>query len=240
MESKNIYQAINGVMSEIGAVGKNKRNEQQKYMYRGIDDVMTALSPAMQKHGVFVTPEVMEQIREEKEGRNSKLLYSIVKVKYTFRAMDGSSIEAVVMGEGMDSGDKATNKAMSAAFKYALLQTFCIPTEELIDSEQDSPEVAQPRPVQQAAKQVAQQISGAQPMLSQEQVQAIWSKLIAANVNVNQLLAQYKVRNLAYLNPQQVAQIEKQLEAYWNGRNRNPESNHSGDSYGESGFAENV
>ena len=240
MENKNIYQAINAVMNEIGAVGKNKRNDQQKYQYRGIDDVMTALAPAMQKHGLFVTPEVLEMHREEKEGRNSKLLYSIVKVKYTFRAMDGTSVEAVVMGEGMDSGDKATNKAMSAAFKYALLQTFCIPTEELIDSEQDSPEVAQPRPVQQAAKQVAQQISGAQPMMSQEQVQALWSKLIAANVNVNQLLAQNKVRNLAYLSAQQVAQIEKQLEAYWNGRNRNPEPDHSGNSYGESGFAENV
>lgn len=154
MAEKNIYAAINAVMQEVGAVGKNKQNKEQKYVYRGIDDVMTALAPAMQKNGVFVTPRIIDSHREEKEGRYSKLLYSVLTVEYTFHALDGSSVTAVVMGEGMDSGDKATNKAMSAAFKYALLQTFCIPTEELIDSEKDSPEVTRQEPTR-AAEQLA-------------------------------------------------------------------------------------
>lgn len=144
-----IYTAISGVMKDVGAVGKDKYNEMQRYKFRGIDDVMNALHPAMAAHRVFVAPEVLESSREERRSkkydrqgneRESLLIYSIVKVRYRFYTDDGSSVEAVVIGEAMDSGDKSMNKAMSAAFKYACFQTFCIPTEEMKDSETDSPE----------------------------------------------------------------------------------------------------
>lgn len=136
-----IYDLISCVMDEIGAVGKTSLNETQRYMFRGIDAVMNALNPALRNNGVFVVPEVLEMSREERNGKNGGvLIYSVVKVKYTFYAPDGSSVSAVVMGEGMDSGDKSMNKAMSAAFKYACFQVFCIPTEEMKDSETDSPE----------------------------------------------------------------------------------------------------
>ena len=65
--------------------------------------------------------------------KGGTLIYSICRIKYTFYAEDGSNVSAVVIGEGMDSGDKATNKAMSIAFKYACFQVFCIPTEEMKD-----------------------------------------------------------------------------------------------------------
>ena len=70
------------------------------------------------------------------------MIYSVVKVRYTFYTDDGSSVQAVVIGEAMDRSDKSTNKAMSAAFKYACFQTFCIPTEEMKDSEEESLEPA--------------------------------------------------------------------------------------------------
>lgn len=198
----NIYQAINAVMKEIGVVGKNNKNREQNYAYRGIDDVMTALAPAMQAHEIFVVPEVLEQTREERDGKRSRLLYSIVKVKYTFFASDGSSVTAVVMGEGMDSGDKATNKAMSAAFKYALLQTFCIPTSEMIDSEQDSPEV-------QTQNQVGKK--------NDINFDEFAFKLMDAGVNIKKLCDQYKVERLEDLSPEQVKDIEVKL----NGAGRN-------------------
>ena len=142
-EPPKIYTAIMNVMKDCGAVGKDSRNPQQNYKYRGIDAVMNALNPALIKNRVFVVPEVLEQSREERQtAKGGLLIYSVCKVKYTFYAEDGSSVSSVVTGEGMDSGDKATNKAMSAAFKYALFQTFCIPTEEMVDSEIDSPEPA--------------------------------------------------------------------------------------------------
>ena len=130
----NIYETIAAVMGEIGAIGKTSKNEQQKFMFRGIDAVMNAINPALVKHKLFIVPEILEQIREERQSKNGgMLIYSVCKIKYTFYAEDGSSVSATVIGEGMDSGDKATNKAMSIAFKYACFQVFCIPTEEMVD-----------------------------------------------------------------------------------------------------------
>ena len=138
-----IHTAINGIMSDIGAIGKDRKNQQQGFMYRGVDEVMNALQPALVKHKVYVVPEVLEQTREERQtAKGGLLLYSILKVRFTFYADDGSSVSATVIGEGMDSGDKASNKAMSIAFKYACFQVFCIPTEEMSDPDGESPEVA--------------------------------------------------------------------------------------------------
>lgn len=129
-----IYGAICGVMESIGAVGKNDVNKQQGFKYRSIEAVMNALNPALVKNNIFCTPEVLEQHREERTtAKGATLIYSVCRIRYRFYAVDGSFVDAVVVGEGMDSGDKATNKAMAAAFKYACFQTFCIPTENLMD-----------------------------------------------------------------------------------------------------------
>lgn len=144
-EKKNIFETINAVMEEIGAVGKNSRNEKQNYMYRGVDDVMNALNPAFIKHKLFMVPEVVSQKREERQTANGKnTIYSVLSVKYTFYAEDGSSIYTIVPGEGMDSGDKASNKAMSSAFKYACFQVFCISTEEMQDPDAETPPPSTP------------------------------------------------------------------------------------------------
>lgn len=140
-----IYKAISAVMEDVGAVGKDSVNKQQGFKFRGIDAVMNALNPALVKNKVFVIPEVLEQHREERTTlKGALLIYSICKVKYTFFTTDGSSVCATVIGEGMDSGDKATNKAMSIAFKYACFQVFCIPTEELL--EDPDKEIQNPAP----------------------------------------------------------------------------------------------
>lgn len=141
----NIYQAIADIMKNGCAIGKDKYNEQQKFKYRGIDDVMNTFQPLLAERGIFIVPEVMESHREERASRNGgNLIYSILKVKYTFYAEDGSSISAIVIGEGMDSADKASNKAMAVAMKYAMFQVFCIPTEEMLlsDPDRETPEVS--------------------------------------------------------------------------------------------------
>lgn len=130
----NIYSAIIGVMGDIGAIGKEKKNSQQGFMYRGVDDVMNALQPLLVKHKVFIVPNIIKQEREERQTKTGgNLIYSVCDIEYTFYADDGSSVKCTVTGEGMDSGDKATNKAMAIAFKYACFQVFCIPTEEMKD-----------------------------------------------------------------------------------------------------------
>lgn len=141
----NIYSAISSCMAEIGAVEKGQRNKQQGFMYRGIDDVMKALQPLLVKNKIFIVPEVLEKTREERKARSGgNLISTIMRVKYTFYADDGSSVSATVVGEGMDSGDKSANKAMSVALKYAILQVFCIPTEENDDPDADTPPPSEP------------------------------------------------------------------------------------------------
>lgn len=144
-EKKNIFETIAAVMAEIGSIGKDSRNQKQNFMYRGIDAVMNALSPALIKYKLFVVPEVLNQRREERQSASGgNLIYSICTIKYTFYAEDGSFVSATVVGEGMDSGDKATNKAMSVAFKYACFQVFCIPTEEMRDPDAETPPPSTP------------------------------------------------------------------------------------------------
>lgn len=134
-EGMKIYNAINAVMSELGAIGKNSYNKQQGFDYRGVDDVMNALNPLLVKHKLFVVPEVIDHIRENRQtAKGGALVYSIIKMRYTLIAEDSSQISAVVIGEGMDSGDKASNKAMSVAYKYAMFQIFSIPTQEMKDA----------------------------------------------------------------------------------------------------------
>ena len=151
----NIYQAITDIMSEGYAITKDKRNAQQGFKYRGIDDVLNTFQPLLAKHHVFVVPEVLDQQRQERTtGKGGSLLYSLLRMRYTFYAEDGSSVSAVVVGEGMDSGDKASNKAMSVAMKYAMFQVFCIPTEEMQDPDAETPEPSKPKAEQPAPEPV--------------------------------------------------------------------------------------
>lgn len=140
--SAQIYELIPKVMAEVGAIEKARRNEQQKYFFRGIDDVLAAFQPVLAKHRVFYVPEVLDKDVTERETKNgTTLIYTTLAVAYTFYAPDGSNIRAVVVGEAMDTGDKSSNKAMSAALKYALLQIFCVPTEANEDADAQSHEI---------------------------------------------------------------------------------------------------
>jgi hypothetical protein len=126
-------------MEDITAIGKSKKNVAQGYQFRGIDDVYNEIHEILTKHKVFTVPEVVQETHEERPTKSGGLsIYRILKIKYKFYSDDGSSVEATVIGEGMDSGDKASNKAQSVAHKYALLQVFCIPTEDAKDPELDS------------------------------------------------------------------------------------------------------
>lgn len=186
MEEKkkmSIYETIPAVMAEIGAIGKDSWNKQQGqgFAYRGIDAVMNALNPAMTKYKMFVIPKTLDQRREERQtSKGVTLIYSICTVEYTFYAEDGSSVSATVIGEGMDSGDKATNKAMSAAFKYACFQTFCIPTEEMKDPDAETPPPSKP----------------AKPTLEAKYVNTLFAELQRTGIGLKGILQTYKVADV--------------------------------------------
>jgi hypothetical protein len=138
-----IYKQIPKVMAEIGAIGKDRKNLQQNYQFRGIDDIYNACNAVLAEHEVFAVPKVLDIKREERSTKSGGLLiYTILTVSYTFFAADGSNVECITIGEAMDSADKSCNKCMSAAHKYALIQVFAIPTVESKDTEGQSHFVA--------------------------------------------------------------------------------------------------
>lgn len=132
-----IHEKITAIMQEVGALPKDGQNVQQRFNYRSIDSVCNRLHGLLAKHRVTIIPRMMDQTREILDRLDKKTgqkighwVLTCITMSYTFGAEDGSTIEVVVPGEAADVGDKASNKAMSAAMKYALCQLFCIPTQE--------------------------------------------------------------------------------------------------------------
>ncbi len=141
-----VYKAINAVQAELSVQGiaKNQRNGQGTgYNFRGIDDVLNALSPLLSKHGLCILPRVLARECVERQSKNGgALFYITVEVEFDFvSSEDGTKHTVKTFGEAMDSGDKATNKAMSAAYKYACFQAFSIPTEAKEDADYQTHEV---------------------------------------------------------------------------------------------------
>lgn len=143
-----VYQAINAVQAELSKDGitKSRRNQQQGYNFRGIDDVYNALSPLLAKYGLCILPRVLARdCQERTTQKGGVLFYVTVEAEFDFVcAEDGSKHVVRTFGEAMDSADKATNKAMSAAYKYAAFQAFAIPTEADNDADAHTPEPVRP------------------------------------------------------------------------------------------------
>ena len=137
----NVYKAINAVQKALARTGiaKDRTNTQGAgYKFRGIDDVYNAISPLMAEHGLCILPRMITRVCEERQSKSGgALFYVTIEAEFDFVASeDGSKHTVRTFGEAMDSGDKATNKAMSAAYKYAAFQAFAIPTEA--DNDADS------------------------------------------------------------------------------------------------------
>ncbi len=128
-----VYAAISAVMADMAKEGisKSRRNAAQGYQFRGIDDVYNALAPIMSRHGLLMLPRTLSrECVERQSAKGGTLFYVVVEMEFTFVSSKDASLHTIkTYGEAMDSADKATNKAQSAAYKYAAMQAFCIPTE---------------------------------------------------------------------------------------------------------------
>lgn len=142
MENKKIYQQIPKAIQAIGAIGKNGNNSHQNYKFRSIDDMYNKIQPVLPDLGLFFVPTVLESKEEHFETqKGAKSIRVKQRVKYDIFAEDGSSVVSIVEGEAVDTSDKATNKAMTAAFKYMLIQVFCIAIEGLDDADKETPDL---------------------------------------------------------------------------------------------------
>lgn len=148
-----IVQALTAVMRDVGAVAKRDRNPQGNFNFRGIDAVTNAVYPALVEHGVVVAPRVLTyEYGSVVVGRNrTEMGHARLTVEFTFYGPDGDQLVAVCAGEAFDSGDKATAKAHSVAFRTALLQTLCLPTDD-VDPDAHSYERAPAKSLEQVAQ----------------------------------------------------------------------------------------
>lgn len=159
-----VYAAINAIQKALSKTGvaKTGKNVQQGYAFRGIDAVYAALAPLLSEHGLCVLPRVVSLRRDERTTDRGTVLFSVtLTVEFDFVAMsDGSRHVVITVGEAMDSGDKATNKAMSAAYKYACFLAFSIPTE---GEDNDADRVTQPEVKPRAPRETTTSPEGSQP-----------------------------------------------------------------------------
>ena len=142
--ARNVYECVSAVSAELAKTGiaKNRKNQQQGYEFRGIDDVYLALAPLMAKHQLVMLPRIVSRECVERTAKSGAALFYVTVVGEfdLISTEDGSCHRVRTYGEAQDSGDKATNKAMSAAYKYAAIQTFCIPTSGDNDADATTPE----------------------------------------------------------------------------------------------------
>lgn len=173
--SPMIYGAIAAIMRETKAIAKGEKNEQQGFMFRGIDAVMNELHDLFANNGVFILPEVLDyNVTEKVTGRGTILYYTRAKVKYHFIAEDASEVFSINVGEAIDSGDKGMNKAMSIALKYALMQMLLIPTKESKDPDTISVEETRP-------KTIAEIMQSLDPVNDALLIQALGNMLAASD-----------------------------------------------------------
>lgn len=150
MEGTGVFKAIAAVQAELAkeGIGKGRKNKEQGYQFRGIDDVYNSLAPLLSENKLCILPRVLNrELHLRQTAKGTPLFNVVVEAEFDFVcAEDGSKHVVKTFGEAMDMADKATNKAMSAAYKYACLQAFCIPTEGDNDADATTPEVAHASP----------------------------------------------------------------------------------------------
>ncbi len=138
----NIYKQLAEANKGITAIAKGQKNQQQGFMYRGIDDLYNDIHKVLADNEIFITTEILKyDIQERTNMKGTTLFTTRAEVKHTYYTTDGSSVSTLLVGEAMDSGDKGMNKAVSIALKYSLMQMFTIPTQEAKDPDAETHEV---------------------------------------------------------------------------------------------------
>lgn len=190
MSEQKIHSALASILGEVSAIGKNQKNLQQGFMFRGIDDVMNELHTLFGKYKVFVVPEVVDYtVTEKTTQKGSIIYYTRTKVMFHFTAEDGSEVVTTNVGEAMDSTDKGMNKTMSCALKYALMQLFMIPTKDIEDPDRVTPPETYNKPTAtdelntQQSFELASVLDSVKQTQTVEELQALWKELTAWQAN---------------------------------------------------------
>lgn len=184
-DKPSVVEALAAVMSEVQGVGKDAKNEKAGYAARSIDGVLNAVGPALRKHGVIVVPNVEESHYQiVPVGKNgTPMRECTLKVRFVFHGPAGDALEAATMGEALDSGDKATSKAHSMAFKTCLLQALAIPTNES-DPDTESyertsvPDTGKTYPVAASKRTLKEMFAAAGSSSPEQEAADLWAAMV--------------------------------------------------------------
>jgi hypothetical protein len=135
-------------MADVQSIGKNERNKDQGFSFRGIDTVVNAVGPALREHGVLVIPRpVSIQFHDYETKRGTAMRNCVVEMAYTIKGPAGDTIDGGgAYGEASDAGDKSVSKAQSVAYRVFLLEALAIPTDEPDPDLETHERVASPAP----------------------------------------------------------------------------------------------
>lgn len=181
----SIYKLMAAILADVSPVSKGRENKQQGYKFRGIDQVAEMIHPLLAKHGVVMLPRVVEQQRHEYETKSGAVMHAaLLTIDWHFVAPDGSEVVARTVGEGADSGDKSTNKAMTAAQKYAITLAFCVPFSDQEEGDAQTPDERQtrsaPRPAPAPRSSAPAKATGpVEHVATEKQTRMLWAKAMA-------------------------------------------------------------
>lgn len=139
-EPGKVHAKFAAAFASVGAIAKASKNKHHGYAYRGIDDVLNALHGVLADQGLFYVPRMVGEAYDEwQTSKGGRLQVARIAYEFIFYADDGSSLTVgPVIGQSADTDDKAPMQALSQAAKYALLQAFCVPTEDVVDADATS------------------------------------------------------------------------------------------------------
>ena len=222
-----VYAAIAAFMCQMSKEGISKQRRSgdgggPKFAFRGIDDVYNALAPVLAANQLMMLPRMLSRFQEERQTRNGGVMfYTTVEAEFDIvSGVDGSRHTVRTFGEAMDSSDKSTNKAMSAAFKYAAMQAFCIPTEGDNDADASTHEVQAVAKQERRTERQADAPKDDDGLMPDAEWANLSNLLRAANVPASDLIAEYGVRNLRHINMDQYANAIERLNTILADRNR--------------------
>lgn len=208
-------------MDRIGAISKDRKNP-VGFKYRGIEDALNHLQPALIEFGISIEIEchhLENRIFLEKGEKKDRLSYhASLLMDVTFVAEDGSRSKRTAAGEGLDiAGDKSTNKAMAAAFKYAIFLGLCVPLEDNVLDDPDSTGTKQPAAVQPVApvQPVVPTLTNAAPaLINERQIQDILILAQGAEMPpevLEQIVTKYGAKKLSKITFDQAQELIAKL-----------------------------
>ncbi len=205
-------QVLRGIQQVIAAfaengIAKNRKNESQGFKFRGIDDVMNRMAKHLSEANLVIAPRISSrEVNERVNSRGNPLFYVTVQVDYTiYSTIDGSSIVCSVPGEAMDSGDKATNKALSIAYKYLAFQLFAIPIDEDPDATTHTVGAKPPASGFMDAPNVA--------TISKEELDIVMMLLAQSGVKEQTILKAYGIGDMVALPKSKLDEVVTKLQS---------------------------